>query len=310
MSKKQAILDAVYAQHSPFYSSTILSLSGSSTAMVSNTLNELLSQGVISCSRDGKRMVYILTSSPKQEVLNIEGRKVIEEHSCSIQEKFDYIREIVRMVIGGVNSSALITGRPGVGKTHLVKEELCRAGLEKDTDFLFFSGYTSSFGLYKLLHDHRDQFLVLDDFDSCFKDQKSVSILKAALDSYDTRRVDWVSDRTERSEDIESSFEFTGKIIFISNIYASRIDEAICSRSLCIDLRLTNDEVTEHMGNLINLIEPKVSVELKREVLDFISSISNCFNAYGLRTFMQAIRIRVGAGPNTDWRKMIKLLSV
>lgn len=304
MSKKQQVIDTVLSQSTPFYSSTITSLSGSSVALVSNTLNELIAQGKITSRKEGKKLIYTLTDTSANKELNI-----VETPICSVAEKFDYIREVVRMVINGVNPSALITGRSGVGKTYMVQDELKNAGLKKDEDYLFVSGHSSAFGLYKLLHDHRDQFIVFDDCDSCFSDMKSVNILKAALDSYDVRRVSWVSDRTADNEDIEPFFDFEGRVIFISNLYANRIDNAICSRSFCIDLRLTNDEVTEHMRNLINVIEPNVSKEMKTEVLDYISTISNNFSAYGLRTFIQSVRIRQGVGARSDWKNMIKVLS-
>lgn len=304
MSKKQQVIDTVLSQSTPFYSSTITSLSGSSVALVSNTLNELIAQGKITSRKEGKKLIYTLTDASANKELNI-----VETPICSVAEKFDYIREVVRMVINGVNPSALITGRSGVGKTYMVQDELKNAGLKKDEDYLFVSGHSSAFGLYKLLHDHRDQFIVMDDFDSVFKDMKSINILKAALDSYDVRRVSWFSEKTDNSEDIEPSFDFEGKIIFISNLYADRIDNAVCSRSFCIDLRMTNDEVTEHMQNLIQVIEPRLPITEKQEVLDYISTISNDFTAYGLRTFIQSIRLRHGAGPSTDWKKLVKVLS-
>lgn len=304
MSKKQQVIDTVLSQSTPFYSSTITSLSGSSVALVSNTLNELIAQGKITSRKEGKKLIYTLTDASANKELNI-----VETPICSVAEKFDYIREVVRMVINGVNPSALITGRSGVGKTYMVQDELKNAGLKKDEDYLFVSGHSSAFGLYKLLHDHRDQFIIMDDFDSVFRDLKAVNILKAALDSYDVRRVSWFSEKTDNNEDIEPSFDFEGRIIFISNLYADRIDNAICSRSFCIDLRMTNDEVTEHMQNLIHVIEPHISTSEKQEVLDYISTISNDFTAYGLRTFIQSIRLRHGAGPTTDWRKLVKILS-
>lgn len=304
MSKKQQVIDTVLSQSTPFYSSTIMALSGASPALISNTINTLLIEGKITSRKEGKKLVYTLTDYANNREMNI-----IETPICSVAEKFSYIREIVRMVINDINPSALITGRSGVGKTYIVQDELKNAGLKKDEDYLFVSGHSSAFGLYKLLHDHRDQFIVFDDCDSCFSDMKSVNILKAALDSYDIRRVSWVSDRTADNEDIEPFFDFEGRVIFISNLYANRIDNAICSRSFCIDLRLTNDEVTEHMRNLINVIEPNVSKEMKTEVLDYISTISNNFSAYGLRTFIQSVRIRQGVGARSDWKKMIKVLS-
>ncbi|MFA5754535.1 MAG: hypothetical protein WC905_04270 [Patescibacteria group bacterium] len=303
MSKKQEIINAIYKQSVPFHSSAIMSLSGASSALISNTINTLLAEGKVSSRKDGKKNIYTLIDNSS----NIQT-SITQEPVCSIAEKFEYIREVVRMVINGDNPSALITGRPGVGKTYLVLDELKRAGLEKDEDFLFVSGHSSAFGLYKLLHDNRDCFIVLDDCDNCFKDLKSINLLKAALDSYDIRRVSWISDRTNNNEDIDPYFDFEGRIIFISNLYASRIDEAVRSRSFCINLCMSNTEVTEHMHNILEAIEPTVSMDIKLEVLNYIDTISDCFETYGLRTLIQSIRIRQGC-TSSDWQKMIKIVS-
>ena len=304
MSKKQNVIDIVYGQSAPFYASTITSLSGSSVALVSNTLNELIDQGKISTRKEGKKNLYTLTDGANNIQMNITTEPI-----CSVAEKFDYIRDVVHMVIKGVNPSAMIVGRSGVGKTYLVRDELTKAGLQKDKDYLFVSGHSSAFGLYKLLHDNREHFIVMDDCDSIFRDAKSVNILKAALDSYDVRRVSWFSEKTDDKEDIEPYFDFEGRILFVSNLYAERIDEAVRSRCFCMDLHMTNSEVTEHMRNLVKDIEKDVPLDIKLEVLDYINSISDCFETYGLRSLMQAIRIRCGASRENDWRKMVKIIT-
>ena len=302
MSKKQDVILTVLGQSGPFYSTTIQSLSGTSVALVSNTLNELLDAGKISAKRDGKKLVYALTDGANNTQMTVTTEPI-----CTMEEKFKYIHDIVQMVIDGVNPSAMITGRPGIGKTFLVKSTLEKAGLEKDKDYLFVSGHSSAFGLYRLLYDNQDAFVILDDCDSCFRDPKSVNILKSALDSYDIRRVSWFSDKTTDKEDIEPYFDFTGRVIFISNLYADRIDEAVRSRSFCVNLQMTNVEVTEHMGNILNDLEPKIDLDIKREVLDYISSISDDFETYGIRTLIQSCRIRIGC-PN-DWKKMVQVIA-
>ena len=303
MNKKQRVLDTVYQQSNPFYTSTITSLSGTSVALVCSTLNELQEQGKISTRKEGKKNVYTLIDEPNNIEMNITT-----EPLCTVAEKFNFIRDVVRMVINGVNPSALIVGKSGVGKTYLVRDELTKAGLEKDTDYLFVSGHSSAFGLYKLLHDHRENLIVMDDVDSIFRDVKSVNILKAALDSYNIRRVSWFSEKTGDKDDIEPYFDFEGRIIFISNLYADQIDEAVRSRSFCMNLRLTNAEVTDHLRNMIKFIEPGVDIDIKTEVLDYIDTISDSFEVYGIRTLIQGIRIYIGANGG-NWKKMIQIIT-
>jgi len=302
MSKKQDVIQTVMGQSGPFYSTTIQTLSGTSVALVSNTLNELLDAGKIKAQRDGKKLVYALTDG-----VNNTQMTVTTEPICTMEEKFKYIHDIVQMVIDGVNPSALITGRPGIGKTYLVKNTLEAAGLKKDEDYIFVSGHSSAFGLYRLLYDNQEGFIILDDCDSAFKCPRSVNILKSALDSYDIRRVSWFSDKTNDKEDIEPYFDFKGRVIFISNLYADRIDEAVRSRSFCVNLKMTNAEVTEHMRNIVDDLEPSVDSVIKHEVLDYISTIPDCFETYGIRTLIQSCRIRISC-PD-DWKKMVQVVA-
>jgi hypothetical protein len=302
--KKDEVVNTVFKQSKPFYSIDIIKQSDSSVALVSNTLNELIEQGKLSSRKQGRKIVYTLVNGYNNTEMSITTEPI-----CTMSEKFEYIRNIVRMVINGVNPSALITGRSGVGKTYLVESELQAVGLEKDNDYLFVSGHSSAFGLYKLLHDNRENFIIFDDCDSVFRDAKSVNILKSALDSYDVRRVSWISEKTDSKDDIDPYFDFEGRIIFISNLYAERIDEAVRSRSFCVNLRMTDEEVTEHIRNILPALEPNIPMSIKQEVLDYISEISTCFEAYGLRTFMQACRIREGSAVYSDWKKMIKVIT-
>jgi replication-associated recombination protein RarA len=304
MSKTQEVIKAVFQQAQPFYSSTIMSLSGSSVALVSNTLNELKDAGKIVARKEGKKLVYSLTDAPHNQKMS-----VTVEPMCSMAEKFQYIRDLVNMVITGVQPSVLITGQPGVGKTFLVKEQLAKMGKRENHDYLMVSGYATPFGLFKTLHDNRDALLVMDDIDSVFDKDASVNVLKAALDSYDTRRVSWISEKAEQ-QDLESPFDFTGRIIFISNRFADRIDAAIRSRGFCFDLRMTNSEISEHMGNILQQVEPQVELHLKQETLEYLTSIEDQFVNYNLRTLIQAIRIRkFCVSTDKNWKQMIHVLT-
>lgn len=302
MTKRNHVLRIINDQNGQFCSSTIQSLSGASPALISNTINMLIEEGKVGTRKSGRRLVYTLLNKQTHEQTTITTEPI-----CTIPEKMDYIRTAVQMVIDNINPSALITGKPGIGKTYIVKEMLEKNGLKEDEDYIFASGHTSAFGLYRLLYDNSESLIVMDDFDSVFKDIKAINILKAALDSYDVRRVSWYSEKTEKSEDIEPTFEFKGKIIFISNLYAEKIDDAVKSRSFCIDLRLDNNETTEYMESILDNLESETSMEIKKEVLEFIDSISNNFESYGIRTLIQSIRIRKGC--KGDWKKMIKVFA-
>jgi len=202
----------------------------------------------------------------------------------------------------------MITGIAGIGKTHLVKERFKANDKVEGDDYHIVSGHSSPLGLYKFLHDHSDSTIVFDDCDSVFKDETSVNILKSALDSYEVRKVCWQSARMP--EDLEPEFDFTGQIIFISNMDSSKIDEAVKSRTIVIDIQMSRKEICDYLWNLIGFIEPKMKMDDKKEVLTYLDERCESFEQFNLRSFIKSCRIyRTAKINNADWKKMIMVLN-
>lgn len=248
----------------------------------------------------------------------------------TVQERFDHLEKLVAMVVAGQSPSVIICGDAGIGKTYLVRQQLQKAGLaeqvvsadasekpektpkkkehkgppdrHKKNTYFFVKGYSSPMGLYQVLHDNRSAIIVFDDCDSIFKAPVSVNILKSALDSYDTRIVSWMSVAAEKMG-LDSRFEFKGKIIFISNLTEAQFDEAVKSRSFLVNIHLSRKEIWERMESLLCYIEPRVDVDMKSEVLNFVGMNYEKFKEFNMRTLIKAIRIRQSGTPN--WKAMI-----
>jgi hypothetical protein len=208
----------------------------------------------------------------------------------NVNQKFDFLGKLVHLVISEVNPSCVILGDGGLGKTYTVKAQLTKAGLAEGIDFEFISGTATAAGLYRLLYENNGKLIVFDDCDAVLKDPVAVNVLKAALDSYDVRKVAWVS--SLRVDGLPQSFEFTGRIIFISNLDMNRIPEPIVSRSISIDLTMNMEEKIERMGALLPVLETSVSLAAKQEVLDLLKEHRSEIKNLNLRTLLKAIRIR------------------
>lgn len=216
----------------------------------------------------------------------------------NVNQKFDFLGKLVHLVITEVNPSCVILGDGGLGKTYTVKNQLSKAGLVEGRDFEFFSGTATAAGLYRLLYENNGKLIVFDDCDSTLKDPTAINIMKAALDSYDVRKVSWVS--SLRVDNLPQSFEFTGRIIFISNLDMARIPEPIVSRSISIDLTMNMEEKIERMHALLPTLETSVSLADKEEVLDLLKAHRSEIKNLNLRTLMKAIRIRRAYGTQID----------
>jgi len=209
---------------------------------------------------------------------------------------FANIERLTKMVGKGIQPSLVITGSAGTGKTHLVKSTLAGMGLRESFEFVHFKGRATAAGLFVTLYENCDKIVILDDCDSVFKDADAVNILKGALDSYDTRSISYLTTKPLKDEfgsHLPRTFEFTGKIIFISNITQSSLDEAIRSRSFVADVDLTKKQMFARVEQLMDKMESGIPVAAKTQALDLMKELEAEFEGVdiNLRSFIKAARI-------------------
>ena len=150
--------------------------------------------------------------------------------------------------------------------------------------------------MFITLYQNSDKIIILDDCDSVFKDDDAVNILKAALDSYDTRKISYISSKQlkdEFGEPIPAHFEFTGRIIFISNINQSKLDEAIRSRSFVSDISMNTVQMFQRMEQLMPTMETKIPLAAKQQALEIMKDLDKKYVGIdiNLRSFIKAARI-------------------
>lgn len=217
----------------------------------------------------------------------------------SINERFNLLTDLAKMVIYDVTPSLIVTGEGGLGKTHQIKEVIDITGLQ-DHEYVFFKGYSTARGLYNTLYDNNDKLIIFDDCDSVLEDKVAVNILKSALDSYDTRTISWMA-KMNKNDEYPQHFNFTGRIIFISNKSKTSIDGAILSRSLTVDLTMTPVEKIERMTTILPTILPEYDDEVKVEALNFLNENKDGVNI-NMRTLIMVIKM---ANSNPDnWKSM------
>lgn len=236
----------------------------------------------------------------------------------SINERFSFVEKLVNMVASRVQSSAVITGSGGLGKTYTVVKTLEQAGYSDISSLADFEvgavvntqkcfttvkGYSTAKGLYRTLFENNNSVIVFDDCDSVLKDPVALNLLKGALDSYSRRIISWNADM--RDDDLPRSFEFTGRIIFISNLDQSKIDQAIRSRSMMIDLSMTDDQKIDRMEYIASSEEflPEYDIEVKRDALNLIRELKQQAREISLRTLISVAKIRAS---NEDWKNLAK----
>lgn len=219
---------------------------------------------------------------------------VLEDRDPEVM--FSNLSALTRMVGRGVQPSLVVTGMAGMGKTHIVKNTLIEMGLKESTDFVHFKGRATAAGLFITLYQNSNSIIILDDCDSVFRDENAVNILKGALDSYDTRKISYITSKPLKDEfgdALPMHFEFTGKIIFISNISQANLDEAIKSRSFVADISMTTDQLFTRMDQLMSKMETKIPMAAKEQAFAIMKDLHSKYEgvAVNLRSFIKAARI-------------------
>lgn len=237
-----------------------------------------------------------------------------------INTRFGFVEKLVTMVAAGVQPSAVITGEGGLGKTYTVTKTLAENGYTDISDlgefqvgevlsrktFTTVKGYSTAKGLYRTLFENNKAVIVFDDCDAVLKDPVALNLLKGALDSYGKRIISWNADM--RDEDLPRSFNFEGRVIFISNMDQNNIDQAIRSRSMLIDLSMTADQKIDRMEFIAKSDEfmPEYDDKIKADSLSLIRELKDDAKEISLRTLISVCKVRA-ANPK-DYKEMCEYM--
>ena len=223
-----------------------------------------------------------------------------------LRERFDMLEDMTRACKKGDVRAMIVSGPPGVGKSHgvekvLAKHDMITTLANTQPKYVIVKGAMSPLGLYMKLYNYsaKDNVVVFDDCDSIFQDELSLNILKAALDSKKTRKIFWNTDsRALRSEGIPDQFEFKGSAVFITNLKFEKVQgklrehlEALESRCHYIDLTIDTDR--EKMLRIKQIVadgmldEYAFEGDVQEEILDFVTINKDRLRELSLRTVLK-----------------------
>ena len=230
-----------------------------------------------------------------------------EETIDRLRERFEMLEDMTKATKRGDVRAMIVSGPPGVGKSHgvekvLGKHELIAQLGDRPAKYEVVKGAMSAIGLYCKLYKHadKDNVLVFDDCDSVFSDELSLNILKAALDSKKNRKICWNTDSFKlRNEGVPDSFDFKGSAIFITNIKFDNVKskkmrdhlEALESRCHYIDLTIDTDR--EKMLRIKQITkdgmldEYQLGEHVEDEIVDYMESNKTKLRELSLRTVLK-----------------------
>jgi hypothetical protein len=228
-----------------------------------------------------------------------------------IRERFDMLKDMTKAVKKGDVRAMIVSGPPGVGKSHGVEEVLDRyktvETLGGFKSFEVIKGAMSPIGLYCKLFNMADKgkVVVFDDCDSIFQDELSLNILKAALDSKKNRWIHWNTDSFKlRNEGVPDKFKFEASAIFITNLKFDKVkgklrEHLSALESRCHYMDLTIDTEKDKMLRIKQVITDgmldgySLSDEIKEEIMDFVDINKNRLRELSLRTVLKVADLAV-----------------
>ena len=260
-----------------------------------------------------QHMEYVLRKAGAPSVAECKPT----QSKFTINQRFGFLTDMVTMLAKGDQASVVVTGPGGLGKSHTVTKALTTFGL-KDMSvlddfeigaevpknaFVTIKGYSTPKGLYRTLYENRKSTIIFDDCDSVLKDAVSLNLLKGALDSYSKRIISWRADF--KDDELPQSFEFKGRVVFISNLSSSSLDQAILTRSMVVDLTMTTEQKVERMRHIATESDfmPDFEMKFKTDALDLIASLKDSVKELSLRTLIQVVKIRK-SNPNGNWKDL------
>lgn len=256
-----------------------------------------------------------------------------QEILFKIHDRFDVMERITKGAIDTSVRGAIISGAPGVGKTHTVETELKKhyedqLSVGKNFRYKMIKGSVTPVHLYRTLYDFssKGNVVILDDTDSIFFEEQGIAILKAALDSTPTRLITWLSESSalgSGDDRIPGEFFFEGSMIFITNTdFQSIVDEgksklsphleALLSRSLYLDLKIHDRRGIQIWVDFLvrnrKILDAHYDIteEQKFAGLDFMREYRDEFRTFSIRDAMKLFQL-IEAEPDY-WEKTAEIL--
>lgn len=208
------------------------------------------------------------------------------------EKKFQFLKSSVKALAMNKIQGVIIYGSPGSGKSETVYETLKEEGVAYKK---FSGGFKNADEVFKILTKYRnDTIIVFDDADSVWKNVELANIFKAALQNSTVREITWR----------DTVIDFTSGVIFISNL--TSFNSAIMSRSMSIEINLSNKQMIDKIEKTLTKFHPEVDMKVKTKALDFLKEWQGGVKTVDYRE-LEKVMIAIEIEPY-DWENFAKLM--
>lgn len=281
----------------------------------------------VTVTKGGKGEEY----TPSEQVKEIESKGI---ERVAYEQQLEDLSILMKLIIKGKSNALFVAGRGGTGKTQTVETELAKAGLQDGDGYYKNTGSASPIGIYGSLFDNKTGIVLFDDCDSALADQEGRNLIKAATDTKKSRKIAWNKkssivmplDQYEQALDAAdgerptdkngnylypNSFEFLGRVIFISNLKLDKLDPdgALRTRGYIIEIDPTDSEMIDYMAKIAPKIRLEDGAKLSQEEIDeVIAEIRNSTSKsdLSLRKLVRGLNIKAEMGGDSAWKRILQ----
>lgn len=273
-------------------------------------------------------VVSYTTANGSKEEIEVEGTSEADIERLTYEEQLESLQTGMKLLMANATNSIYVQGRGGTGKTQNVEDELHAAGKKDGDGYMKITGSASTAGIYRIMFQNRKSILLFDDSDGALADQDSRNLFKAASDTKKVRKLSWQKggktyvdpddydwENEGDQDELPRSFEFTGKIIFISNLSLNKLDPdgALRTRGYIINIDPTNEEIYAFLRKIAMKIPLDVDFALgmaeRIEVIEILEKRKIPEKTANIRSFVRAINTRAGVektgGSRAEWEKFV-----
>lgn len=245
-------------------------------------------------------------------------------HRVSYEDTLEHLSSLVGALTSGAFNALFVAGPGGTGKTQTVENVLNENGLYDGDGYFKNTGSASAAGVYTLLYHHRDDIVLFDDSDGALADQDARNLIKAATDTKKNRKLVWnkkssfiydpdSSDAEDYEDDMTMApkyFDFTGRIIFISNLPLAKLDPdgALRTRAFVVNVDPTKEEMYDFMEKILDDVKLEEGLSLssskRKEVLEVVKQ-SKRVKDVSLRKLVRALNL--AASGVSNWKALVDL---
>lgn len=259
------------------------------SSKVQSTVADVLSKNIYDIQEEGnEKLAY--------ELQNKKAKQILEELGLgepTVKEKWaDYETSLENFLKRGLGTKSLMAyGTGGIGKTFTFNKVADKLNLREfnpygsedeededeqrghilggpEYDYVTVTGRTGINDMQRIMFEHRNKTIVFDDCDSMWDPSKGlVNILKGALDTSGDGKINWgkaIKSKDEDVDDIPSSYKFSGKMIFITNLSKKKLNDwgaapIVESRAKSMDLSMTAPQTLDRLEDILPHIKIKDS---------------------------------------------------